>query len=119
MKKSQLNDWMSRFEKIKKEMTKIGFFKKGSITRRWQTCGNPNCKCSKDKELRHGPYYWWTFKENARTKAILVPEKMLPEVKSYIENSKLLQNKIKLLEKLSEKIIKMKIKIYRKKFKKS
>lgn len=119
MKKSQLKDWMSRFEKIKKEMTKIGFFKKGSITKRWQTCGNPNCKCSKDKESRHGPYYWWTFKENTRTKAILVPEKMLPEVKSYIENSKLLQNKIKLLEKLSEKIIKMEIKIYRKKIKKS
>jgi len=44
---------------------------------------------------------------------------MLPEVRSYIENYKLLKSKLELLEKLSERIIKSKIKIYRKKVKKS
>ena len=44
---------------------------------------------------------------------------MVPEIKSYIENFKLLKSKVKMLEKLSEEIIKIKIKIYRSKLKKS
>jgi len=44
---------------------------------------------------------------------------MLDEARSYIENYKLLKSKIKLLEEISEKIIKIKIKEYRKELEKS
>ena len=107
------------FKKIKDEIYSISYLKKGSIAKCYQTCGTASCRCHKDKRFRHGPYWWWTSKENRKTKSILVPEGMLDEARSYIENYKLLKSKIKLLEEISEKIIKIKIKNHRKELKKS
>ncbi len=102
------------FKKIKDEICSISYLRKGSIAKCYQTCGTANCRCHKDKKFRHGPYWWWTSKEGGRTKSILVPEGMLDEARSYIENYKILKSKIKLLEEISEKIIKIKIKDYKK-----
>lgn len=44
---------------------------------------------------------------------------MLPEVKDYIENYKLLKSKFKRMEEISEEIIKIKIKNYREELKKN
>ena len=107
------------FEEIKKEISGTGFIKKGTITRCYQTCRNPNCRCNKDPKLRHGPYFLLTSKEKAKTKTFSVPEGMLSEVRSYVENYKTLKSKIMLLEEISEKIIKIKIKKYRKELEKS
>jgi len=107
------------FEEIKEEIAGTGFVKKGTITRCYQTCRNPNCRCNKDPGLRHGPYFLLTSKEKAKTKTFSVPEGMLSEVKSYIKNYKILKSKIMLLEEISEKIIKIKIKKYRKELEKS
>jgi hypothetical protein len=106
------------FEKVKNEIINIGYLKKGSIVKCYQTCGTASCKCHKDKQFRHGPYLWLTSKNNGKTKSILIPEQLLPEVKSYIENFNLLKSKVAVLEEISEKIIKIKIEILRKELKK-
>nr|MBU1328842.1 hypothetical protein [Candidatus Omnitrophota bacterium] len=107
------------FERIKKEIASIGFVKKGSITKCYQACRNPNCRCNKDPKFRHGPYFLLTSKEKAKTKTFSVPEGLLSEVRRYVENYKILKSRIKLLEEISEKIIKIKIKKYRKELGKS
>ena len=109
----------NEFESVKKEIANTSYLKKGSITKCYQTCRNPNCRCHRGKNFKHGPYFLLTSKERNKTKTISVPEQMVPEIKSYIENFKLLKSKVKMLEKLSEEIIKIKIKIYRSKLKKS
>ena len=106
------------FEKVKSEIINIGYLKKGSIVKCYQTCGTASCKCHKDKQFRHGPYLWLTFKNNGKTKSILIPEQLLSEVKSYIENFNLLKSKIASLEEISEKIIKFKVGTIRKELKK-
>ncbi|MHB8276182.1 MAG: DUF6788 family protein [Candidatus Humimicrobiaceae bacterium] len=107
------------FEKTKKEIAGIPYLKKGSITRCYQVCRNLNCRCHKNEKFRHGPYYLWTTKENDKTKTISVPKQMLSEVKSYIDNFNFLKSKVALLEEISEKIIKIKIKNYREELKKN
>jgi len=107
-----------KFDRIKDEICSISYLKKGSILKCYQTCGNPGCRCHKDKKYRHGPYWWWSTKVNGRTRSILVPEGMLSEVRSYIDNYKLLKSKIGEMEEVSEKIIKLRIKDYRKRHKK-
>jgi len=106
------------FDRIKGEVCSISYLKKGSLTKCYQTCGNKSCRCHKDKKYRHGPYWWWSTKENGKTKSILVPEGMLSEVRSYIDNYKLLKSRIKILEEISEKIIKIRIENYKRQFKK-
>ena len=34
----------------------------GSISKQWNVCGNPNCRCKdKDNPKKHGPYYQLSF----------------------------------------------------------
>ena len=107
------------FEGIKKEIASNGFIKKGTITKCYQSCRNLNCRCNKDPRFKHGPYFLLTTKEKAKTRTFSVPEGMVSEVKSYVKNYKILKSKIMLLEEVSEKIIKIKIKKYRKELGKS
>jgi len=104
---------MDEFERIKKEIASIGLVKKGSITKCYQSCRNPNCRCNKDIKFKHGPYFLLTTKEKAKTKTFTVPKNMLSVVNSYIENYKILISKIRMLEEISEKIIKISITDYR------
>ena len=116
--KSQIQKLEQEFEAIKKEIASTSLIKKGSITRTYQSCRNPNCRCNKDSGSRHGPYYLLTTKEKARTRTFSVPQDMLSEVESYMDNYKLLISKVKMLEVVSEKIIKLKISDYRLRHKK-
>jgi len=114
-----LDKLKEEFRKIKGEVQAISYLKKGSLTKCYQTCGTAGCRCHKDKKYRHGPYWWWSSKEDGKTKSILVPEGMIGEVRSYIDNYKLLKTKVKMLEEISEKIIKIRIKNYKKELKKA
>lgn len=112
---------MQKIEKLKKdfyslreEIASIGLFKKGSISKCYQECRSAGCRCHKDRKYRHGPYYLLTTKDKAKTKTFSVPRDMVPEIKGYIDNYHLLKSKLKLMEEVSEKIVKMKIADYRK-----
>ena len=107
-----------QFDRVKNEICSISYLKKGSLSKCYQTCGNPGCRCHRDKKYRHGPYWWWSTKENGKTKSILVPEDMLSEVRLYVDNYRLLKSRIRILEEISEKIIKTRIKDYRRQLKK-
>ena len=119
MSEKQIDKLKEEFDRVRRDMCSISYLKKGSITKCYQTCGNPGCRCHRDKKYRHGPYWWWSTKEGGKTKSILVPEEMLSEVRAYIDNYKLLKSKAKKLEEISERIIKIRIKEYKMKKKKN
>ena len=112
--KRTLNQLRERFEKTKAGLLSLGIFRKGSITKRWMTCGNPRCQCRSDPSKRHGPYYWWTTKEKGRTQAILVPKEWLSEARTCVANYKELKRKLDALSTLSEQIIREKLKLIKK-----
>ncbi len=103
-----------QFEKQKKNLLSTDIFWKGSITKRWMTCGNSNCRCNTDKKHRHGPYYYWTTKKKGRSEAVLLPKESVAEAKIYLQNYKELNRNLKALFQLSEKIIRKKLKPQRK-----
>ena len=44
--------------KIKQRLQELGPMHPGSVSRQYQVCGNPNCRCMNPKHpQRHGPYY--------------------------------------------------------------
>jgi len=56
------NNSLGRLEeeivKIKQEMSGLGAMHPGSVSRQYQVCGNPACRCmDKKRPQRHGPYY--------------------------------------------------------------
>ena len=48
----------SKIDKVKQELLALGFMHPGSVSRQYQVCGNPACRCMHPKRpRRHGPYY--------------------------------------------------------------
>ena len=47
----------SEIVEIKKKLMALGAMHPGSVSRQYQACGNPNCKCMHPKHpQRHGPF---------------------------------------------------------------
>jgi len=110
VQEKQLAGMEKQFEIQKKKLLATELFWKGSITKRWMTCGNPGCKCKTDRKQRHGPYYWWTTKKKGCTQAVLIPKQSLDEAKKYLKNYKEFYLRIQALSQLSEEIIRKKLK---------
>jgi hypothetical protein len=48
----------SEIDKVKQELLALGPMHPGSVSRQYQVCGNPACRCMHPKRpRRHGPYY--------------------------------------------------------------
>ena len=48
-----------RIASIRVALSAMDYFSSGTLLRRTTVCGNPRCRCAKDPERRHGPYYQW------------------------------------------------------------
>ena len=71
---------------------------RGSLVKRYLTCGNPNCKCAHGE--RHGPIWYLTVTLGpGRTTGGTIPSEMVAEVRRWIENYQTFKEK---LEKISE-----------------
>jgi hypothetical protein len=56
-----------RFLELKQELQKLEFFCKGTVLARRMKCGQGACPCHTDPTKRHGPYWEWTYKAQAKT----------------------------------------------------
>ena len=61
------DEYLKKYSSLKKKIGELGFICTGSVFSAFNTCGNPNCRCHKDKSARHGPYNIWTRKVKAKT----------------------------------------------------
>ena len=53
-----INRLEKEIDEIKKQLEDIGPMHPGSMSKQYQVCGNPNCRCmNKKNPQRHGPYY--------------------------------------------------------------
>jgi hypothetical protein len=47
-----------KIESVQKKLAALGFMHPGSVSRQYQACGRPGCRCmDPDHPRRHGPYY--------------------------------------------------------------
>ena len=45
----------------------VGYFRRGTVLRRFIPCGKPGCRCQNPTPKLHGPYYQWTRKVAGKT----------------------------------------------------
>jgi hypothetical protein len=53
----------------------MDYFSSGTLLERITVCGNPGCRCARDPEGRHDPYYQWGHMKGGR----LVQRRLTPE----------------------------------------
>lgn len=72
----------------------------GKITKQYNVCGTPNCKCKrKEHPEKHGPYYYLSFTFKGKGKTMGIPVDMVKDIQKRNENFKKMKS---LLEQLAE-----------------
>lgn len=86
----QLRAYRKEYDRIKARIRKVGFICKGSLVERRLPCGNPNCRCHKDPEKLHGPYYQLSWKDKGKTVSHFLSPKTAHLYRQWIDNHRML-----------------------------
>ena len=71
-----------KIQGIKKQLHQLGPFLPGSISKQYNVCGNPDCKCKDPAHpKRHGPYHQLSFTVNGRSSTRFIKTDELAEAK--------------------------------------
>lgn len=78
------------YEAAKARVAEIGFTCEGSLTLRYTSCKNPNCRCA-DPDQRHGPYWQISWKTNGKTVSKMLPAADAALYEEWITNRRALE----------------------------
>ena len=98
-----------RIEAIQAEITSCEFVSSGSLTRRMTRCGKPNCRCAKDPDARHGPYFEWGRMEGRRQVSTYVSEGEAVRLRQAMRNHRRIKRLLRRWERESVRAMKAEI----------
>lgn len=75
------------------QIRRAGPLLEGSLTTTKKRCSNPKCHC-REKGPIH-PVTLLTWKENQKTKSIYIPNDLIDEVRTWLDETRRLKNLIK------------------------
>src|SRR5437899_12817180 len=75
-----------RIQIIKQQISKLGDLRPSALSKQYNICGNPNCRCKADPPVKHGPYYQISFTQHGKSYSQFVREEDLVEVQQQLEN---------------------------------
>jgi hypothetical protein len=90
-----------RFVELRQELQKLEYFCKGTVLARRMKCGQPGCACHSDPAKRHGPYWEWTFKSQAKTVNVRLSPAAGPLYQAAAQHHRRLRSLLSRLERLS------------------
>ena len=73
----------ARIEQIRSDVNGIHLLCSGTLLKRFKVCGKPSCRCAKEPEARHGPYYEWGHMQAGK----LVHRAVTPEQAVAVERA--------------------------------
>jgi len=110
-----LKAYFNKQQKLAGKLQEIGFIWPGNIQRRYLTCGKPYCACRKDPKARHGPYAYWTSKEDKKTVSRLLKPEEADLLEEWIENRRKLKTIVRQMKGLSGEAFKVALKLRKEK----
>jgi hypothetical protein len=90
-----------RFAELKQQLQRLEFFCKGTVLARKMKCGQPSCACHADPPKRHGPYWEWTYKAQAKTVNVRLSSAAGPLYQAATQQHRKLKALLRRLEALS------------------
>ena len=98
-------DLKRRYSQHKQKIGSLGFITTGSLIKVYKTCGNPGCRCHKDRTKRHGPYNIWTRKVNSKTVTRTLTDEQAKLVQECIDNMRKIEKIIEQMKDTSVRYI--------------
>ena len=75
-----------RIQSLKHQISQLGDLRPGALSKQYNICGNPNCRCKADPPVKHGPYYQISFTRHGKSSSQFVRQEDLAEVQQQLEN---------------------------------
>lgn len=76
----------TEIEAIKRELVSLGDLRPGSLSKQYNVCGNPGCRCKGDPPRKHGPYYQLSFTRKGRSGTQFVKKAHVTTVRKQMKN---------------------------------
>jgi hypothetical protein len=78
---------------IKEDLARLGPLHPGSLSRQYNVCGKPGCRCKDPKNpRRHGPYNKVSYVYRGQFSSIFVPREQAKTVRAELANYKRLRD---------------------------
>ncbi|MGH8700239.1 MAG: DUF6788 family protein [Burkholderiales bacterium] len=75
-----------RIAALKRALSSLGPLRPGSISRQYNVCGSPHCRCKADPPQRHGPYYQLSYTHRRKSSSEFVRAQDLRAVQLQLDN---------------------------------
>jgi hypothetical protein len=87
---NNLRRLQQRIERIKARLCALGDMRPGSLSKQYNVCGNPTCRC-KDKvhPRKHGPYYQLSYVHKGKSTTEFVSKDRVKQVRQEIRSYRL------------------------------
>ncbi len=73
-------------ERIKGELAELGDLRPGSLSRQYNVCGKPTCRCKGSPPEKHGPYYQVSYTRQGRSGTMFVRQQQAASVRRQLQN---------------------------------
>ena len=73
-------------ERIKKGLTELGDLRPGSLSRQYNVCGKPGCRCKASPPEKHGPYYQVSYTRKGRSGSMFVRGEQVKRVRQQLKS---------------------------------
>ena len=89
------------YRQLRVSLSRIGYFRRGTLLKRFMPCGKPGCACQATPPRLHGPYYQWTRKVDGKTVTVRLSEEQAKLLEGWIAAGRELDRTLSQLERLS------------------
>jgi Family of unknown function (DUF6788) len=90
MKRTQTIEKLeAQIAEIKAQLQQQGAMRPGSLSRQYNVCGKPGCRCKDPKRpRRHGPYYQLNYVYRGKKTSQFIRREILAQVRTELANYK-------------------------------
>jgi len=77
----------TKIKQLKQKLLNLDAVLPGSISKQWNVCGTPSCKCKDSKNSKkHGPYYQLSFSVGGRSSSMFIKKEDISEARKRVRN---------------------------------
>jgi hypothetical protein len=99
----------TEIEAIKRELVALGELRPGSLSKQYNVCGNPRCRCKADPPRKHGPYYQLSFTRKGKSGTRFIKQSYVAMIRKQVKNYSRLRTLVDRWIELSTQLCQMKM----------
>ena len=94
-------DLPQNYQQLQRALSRVGYFRRGTLLKRFMACGKSSCACQASPPRLHGPYYQWTRKVDGKTVTVRLTREQAELLAVWIATGRELDRITAQMERLS------------------